>query len=164
MKKCAIFVMACMAAVAVHADWTEDFNSLSSGIWSAETDVELSSGVWTMGGDAQRNSSNGVVSIKFNSAGAYMITPVTDNVASISFKYRSGGSKKNVEIAYQVAGGEWQVVDTLRINSSASSFASYSHAVGASEQTGVRVRIKGITNNTKPVILLAIVCTRINFL
>lgn len=147
MKKFTICLMACMTAIAVHADWTEDFNSLSSGSWSTETDVELSSGVWTMGGGAQRNSSNGVVSIKFNAADAYMITPLTDSVSSIAFKYRSGGSKKSVEIAYQVSGGDWQVVDTLQIASSASSFASYSHALDASEQSGVRVRIKGITNN-----------------
>ena len=56
MKKFTICLVACMTAIAVHADWTEDFNSLSSGSWSTETDVELSSGEWTKGGDAQRNS------------------------------------------------------------------------------------------------------------
>jgi hypothetical protein len=71
-------------------------------------------------GDAQRNSSNSVVSIKFNSNGAYMITPAIDSLASLEFKYRSGGSKKQVEVAYQIGSGDWQAVDTLVINSSSS--------------------------------------------
>lgn len=147
MKKFSLCVVACLAVMSARADWTEDFNSLSSGSWSKETDVELPSGVWTMGGDAQRNSSNGVVSIKFNANGAYMITPSTDSVVSISFKYRSGGSKKSVEIAYQVSDGEWVSVDTLFINSSSSAFSSYSQALELGDQSNIRVRLKGITNN-----------------
>ena len=102
MKKFTFYVVACMATIAARADWTEDFNSLTSGRWQQATAVELPSGTWMMGGDAQYNSSNGVVSIKFNSAGAYMITPATDSIATLEFKYRSGGSKKEIEVAYRV--------------------------------------------------------------
>ena len=130
------------------ADLTEDFNSLSSGTWTTETAVVLPSGTWHFGGGAQRNSSNNVVSIKFQSNDAYMITPALDSITSVGFKYRTGGSNKQVEVSYRQAGDVWQVVDTLKIASSSSSFASYSHAVPASMLQDVRIRIRGITSNT----------------
>ena len=148
MQKMSLLVLSCLVAGMAHADLSEDFNSLASGSWSAETEVQLPSGTWTFGGDAQRNSSNSVVSIKFNSNGAYMITPAIDSLASVEFKYRSGGSKKQVEIAYQIGSGNWQAVDTLVINSSSGSFASYSLKPGLDSALNVRVRIKGITSNT----------------
>lgn len=147
MKKFTLCVVACMAAIAACADWTEDFNSLSSGSWQQATAVKLPSGTWMMGGDAQRNSSNGVTSIKFNSDGAYMITPATDSIATLEFKYRSGGSKKEVEVAYRVGEGEWKAVDTIRIASSSSAFASYSKKLGTDSLQAVQIRITGITNN-----------------
>ena len=147
MKKFTLCVVACMAAIAARADWTEDFNNLTSGSWQQATAVELPSGTWTMGGDAQRNSSNSVISIKFNSAGAYMITPATDSIATLEFKYRSGGSKKEVEVAYRVGEGEWKAVDTIRIASSSSAFASYSKKLGTDSLQAVQIRITGITNN-----------------
>lgn len=146
MKKISFLLSMCLFAGMAHADLSEDFNSLASGSWASETEVELPSGVWTFGGDAQRNSSNSVVSIKFNSNGAYMITPTIDSLASLEFKYRSGGSKKQVEVAYQIGSGDWQAVDTLVINSSSSSFSSYSLKTGLDSALNVRVRIKG-TNN-----------------
>lgn len=147
MKKFTLCVVACMAAIAARADWTEDFNSLTSGSWQQATTVKLPSGTWTMGGDAQRNSSNSVISIKFNSAGAYMITPATDSIATLEFKYRSGGSKKEVEVAYRIGEGEWKAVDTIRIASSSSSFSSYSKKLGTDSLQAVQIRITGITNN-----------------
>ena len=130
-----------------HADLSEDFNSLTNGSWPSEEDVVLPSGTWTFGGGSQRNSSNSVVSIKFNSNNAYMITPAMDSIASIEFKYRAGGGNKKVEIAYRVGSGEWQVADTLSIASSSGAFASYSHALGTDSALAVRVRIKGLTSN-----------------
>ncbi len=147
MKKICLLLFVCLFAGFVRADLSEDFNSLSSGSWSSETEVELPSGTWTFGGDAQRNSSNGVVSIKFNSAGAYMISPAIDSLATVEFKYRSGGSSKKVEIAYRIGSDAWQVLDTLSIPSSASSFSTYSHAIPADSSLLVRVRVKGLTNN-----------------
>lgn len=147
MKRFFSLFAGCLLSAMAFADLTEDFNSLSSGSWSSETDVVLPSGTWTFGSGAQRNSSSGVVSIKFNSNGSYMITPQVDSIGSIEFKYRSGGSSKQVEIAYKIGEGAWQVVDTLRIASSSSSFASYQHDLPTDSTSGVRVRMKGITSN-----------------
>lgn len=147
MKKICLLLFVCLFAGFVRADLSEDFNSLTSGTWSSETDVELPSGTWTFGGDARYNSSNSVVSIKFNTAGAYMISPAIDSLATVEFKYRSGGSNKKVEIAYQIGSEAWQVLDTLSIPSSSSSFSTYSHAVPADSSLSVRVRIKGFAGS-----------------
>lgn len=94
------------------------------------------------------NKSNNVVAIKFNSNGAYMITPAIDSIVSVEFKYRTGGSNKRVEIAYSIAGGAWQAIDTLNITSSASAFSSYSCKLGTDSAQNIRVRIKGLESNT----------------
>ena len=132
---------------AAYADLSEDFNSLTTGTWTTETNITLPSGVWTFGGGAQRNVSNSVVSIKLNANGAYIITPQVDSIASISFKYRSGGSSKKVEVSYQQADGNWQIIDTLVIVSSSSTFSTYSHALPTDSASNIRVRITGITSN-----------------
>ena len=120
MKKICLLLSVCLFAGMAHADLSEDFNSLTSGSWSSETEVDLPSGAWTFGGDARYNSSNSVISIKFNAAGAYMISPAIDSLATVEFIYRSGGSNKKVEIAYQIGSKAWQVLDTLSIPSSSS--------------------------------------------
>ncbi len=147
MKKLFFLALSCLVAGMAHADLSEDFNSLTNGSWATETEVQLPSGTWTFGGGSQRNSSNSVVSIKFNSNNAYMITPTMDSIASIEFKYRAGGGNKKVEIAYRVGSGEWQVADTLSITSSSGAFSSYSRTLGTDSALAVRVRIKGLTNN-----------------
>ena len=148
MKRIRLFILGSMMAGLAYADLTEDFNSLSSGSWTTETAVELPSGTWLFGGGAQRNSSNSVVSIKFNTDGAYMITPVLDSITSIEFKYRAGGGNKRIAIAYQQGANEWQALDTIKIPSSTSSFATYSHKVPADSLKNVRIRIMGVTSNT----------------
>ena len=75
MKKVALLALFSLVALGVRADLSEDFNSLSSGTWSTETDVVLPSGTWTFGGGAMYNKSSSVIAIKFNAAGAYMISP-----------------------------------------------------------------------------------------
>ena len=147
MRKVLLLVAACLLSGLAHADLSEDFNSLTSGAWSTETSVDLPSGTWTFGGGAQSNKSSNVIAIKFNAAGAYMITPAIDSLASIEFKYRSGGSNKKVEIAYQIGSAAWQVLDTLSIPSSSSSFSTYSHTVPADSSLSVRVRIKGFASS-----------------
>ncbi len=147
MQKMSILVLSCLVAGMAHADLSEDFNSLSSGSWSAETEVQLPSGKWRFGGGAQYNKSSNVIAIKFNNSGAYMISPAMDSLATIEFKYRSGGSNKKVEIAYQIGSESWQVIDTLSIPSSSSSFSSYSHAIPADSSSNVRVRIKGLASS-----------------
>ena len=147
MKKICILLFVCLFAGFVRADLSEDFNSLSSGSWSTETNVDLPSGTWSFGGGAQYNKSSNVIAIKFNNSGAYMISPAIDSLATVEFKYRSGGSNKKVEIAYQIGSEAWQVLDTLSIPSSSSSFSTYSHAVPADSSLNVRVRVKGLASS-----------------
>ena len=147
MKKICILLFVCLFAGFVRADLSEDFNSLSSGSWSTETNVDLPSGTWSFGGGAQYNKSSNVIAIKFNNSGAYMISPAIDSLATVEFKYRSGGSNKKVEIAYQIGSEAWQVLDTLSIPSSSSSFSTYSHAVPADSSLSVRVRVKGLASS-----------------
>ena len=147
MKKTITLIATLLLINAAKADLTEDFNSLTTGSWTDPTEVELPSGIWTFGGGAQRNSSNSIVSIKFNTDGAYMITPQTDSISKIEFSYRAGGSSKKVEIACSVANGEWNVVDTLKITSSTSAYSAYSQALPTENNKAVRIRIKGLTGN-----------------
>ena len=115
MKNVTLLALCCLVTLGVQADLSEDFNSLSSGTWSTETNVDLPSGTWTFGGGAQYNKSSNVIAIKFNNSGAYMISPAMDSLATIEFKYRSGGSNKKVEIAYQIGSEGWHEIDTLSI-------------------------------------------------
>ena len=41
MQKMSLLVLSCLVAGMAHADLSEDFNSLNSGSWSAETEVQL---------------------------------------------------------------------------------------------------------------------------
>ena len=99
MRKLCFVLAAIIYASAINADLKEDFNSLTSGSWTTETSVELPSGTWTFGGGLQYNKSNNVVSLKFNKDNAYLITPALDSVTSVEFKHRSGGSKKQIDVA-----------------------------------------------------------------
>ena len=90
MQKMSLLVLSCLVAGMAHADLSEDFNSLNSGSWPDETEVQLPSGIWTFGGDAQRNSSNSVVSIKFNSKIAiYPVDIYLENIFALDFKRKS---------------------------------------------------------------------------
>ena len=147
MKKQILVTLSCLVALVAQADLSEDFDSLTSGSWSAETNVDLPSGTWTFGGGAQYNKSGSIVSIKFNTNGAYMVTPAVDSIVSMEFKYRSGGSNKHVEIAYSVGGGAWQVFDTLKITTSSSNYSSYTCKPGTDSLQNIRVRLKGMESN-----------------
>lgn len=147
MKNVTILALFCLIALGVQADLSEDFNSLSTGSWSAETNVDLPSGTWTFGGGSVVNKSGSVVAIKFNTNGAYMITPAVDSIVSMEFKYRSGGSNKHVEIAYSIDGVAWQVIDTLKIASSSSTYSSYTCKPGTDSLQNIRVRLKGLESN-----------------
>ena len=96
MKQAFLFGFILLMNVGVQADMYEDFNSLTTGSWSAATEVSLPSGTWTFGSGAQYNKSNNVISIKLNANGAYMIAPPTDSIQTLSFAYRTGGSNKFV--------------------------------------------------------------------
>ena len=146
MKKLCFILAAIVCASAINADVQEDFNSLTSGSWASETAVVLPSGTWTFGGGAQYNKSNGNVAIKLNQNDAYMITPAVDSVVSVTFKHRSGGSRKQIEVAYRIGSGAWVEVDTI-LSPSSSSFGSATVMLGADSARSVQVRFKG-TNNT----------------
>lgn len=147
MRKTFLSLLVIMTSVCVQADLYEDFNSLTTGSWSAATEVSLPSGTWTFGSGAQYNKSNNVISIKLNANGAYMITPPTDSIQTLSFAYRSGGSNKKVVISYATASDTWEVLDTLKIASSSSNFSTYSKSVPCDSLQGVRIRLTGLTSN-----------------
>ena len=143
MKKLLTFLFLCCAMMVQAAEntFTEDFNTLVSGT-SYNGSVTLSSGTWTMSGIAGNKSSN-VISAKFNTSNAYIITPAIDKPAKVSFGYRSGGSNKPVTVSYSTNGGtSWTDIETFVIQSSSSSFSSWSKKVSNLEQTdGVKFRI-----------------------
>ena len=147
MRKTFLSLLVIMTSVCVQADLYEDFNSLTSGSWSAATEVSLPTGTWTFGSGAQYNKSSNVISIKLNANGAYMITPPTDSIQTLSFAYRSGGSNKTVVISYATASDTWEVLDTLKIASSSSNFSTYSKRVPCDSLQGVRIRLTGLTSN-----------------
>ncbi len=146
MRKLCFVIAAILCASAIKADLCEDFNSLTSGSWTTETAVELPSGTWTFGGGVQYNKSNNVVSLKYNQNGAYIITPAVDSVVSVTFKHRSGGSKKQIDIAYRIGSGEWVEVSSVSSPSS-STFSTFSCKLGTDSAQSVQVRFNG-TNNT----------------
>ena len=146
MRRICSVIAAILWACAVNADLKEDFNSLTSGSWTSETTVELPSGTWTFGGGVQYNKSNNIISLKFNQNDAYIITPVLDSIASVEFKHRSGGSKKQIEVSYRIGAGEWVEVSAVTSPSS-SSFSTYSCKLGTDSALNVQVRFRG-TNNT----------------
>ena len=122
--------------------FTEDFSSLATGNLSG--DKTLPSGVWNFSG-INVTTSNSVKCLKFSNG--TVITPALDNVAKISFGYRSGGSNKNVTVSYSTDNGStWTDVETFTIKSSSSSFASYSKKTGTDELTGVKFRITATDN------------------
>ena len=85
MRKTFLSLLILMASVCGQADLYEDFNTLTTGSWSAATEVSLPSGTWTFGNGAQYNKSNSVISIKLNANEAYMIAPPTDSIQTLSF-------------------------------------------------------------------------------
>lgn len=125
----------------------ENFNTVTNG-QKLDGTITLPSGQWLMGGGMVGNVSSGVTSVKFNGNGAYAITPAMDNVAKISFTYRSGGSNKDITVSYSTDGGaSWTDIETFRIASSSSSFASYSKKTGTELMDGVRFRIMAASSN-----------------
>ena len=144
MKKLTTLCLLLMVALMMQAaetDFTEDFNSLVNGT-SYSGNVTLPSGTWSMNGITGNKSSN-VTSAKFNTSNAYMISPAIDKPAKVSFSYRSGGSNKPVTVSYSTDNGTtWTEIETFNIQSSSSSFSSWSKKVSDLQETdGVKFRI-----------------------
>ena len=121
--------------------FTEDFNSIVNGT-EYNGNITLPSGTWSMNGITGNKSSN-VISVKFNTSNAYIISPAIDKPAKVSFSYRSGGSNKPVTVSYSTDNGSsWTDIETFNIASSSSAFSSWSKKVSDLEQTdGVKFRI-----------------------
>lgn len=137
-----LWVMAASAASVIK----EDFNTLKSGT-NYSGSVTLPTGVWQMSG-VSGNTTSGVTAVKFNSASAYVISPSFSHVTKVGFTYRSGGSNKDVTVSYSLNGGtSWTDVETFRIASSSSSFASYSKKIEAGEAESVMVRVACASSN-----------------
>lgn len=124
----------------------ENFNSLTNGKSYADK-VNLSTGTWLMSGVAG-NTSGGVTAVKFNNAGAYVVSPVFDKPAKVGFAYRSGGSNKTLTVAYSLDGGStWTDLEQLTIKSSSSAFSTYSKKTGLGAALGVKFRISCSSSN-----------------
>ena len=130
-----------LTAQAAESEFTEDFNTFT-GNYSSATNFTLPSGAWVVNG-VGANTSSGVTSVKFNSSNAYVISPAIDKPAKVSFGYRSGGSNKPVTVSYSNDGGStWTDIETFVIQSSSSSFSSWSKKVTDLENSvGVKFRI-----------------------
>lgn len=124
----------------------EDFNTLVNGT-SYNGNVNLPSGIWQMAG-VTGNVSNGVRTVKFNSSGAYFVSPSFSHPEKVGFSYRSGGSNKGVEVDVSLDGGEtWNILDKLTIKSSSSSFAAYVKKTGVGNEENVMFRISCSASN-----------------
>jgi len=130
------------------SDFTEDFNTLTKNTsYSTSTQVSLPSGTWTMKGITVNQSSN-VISLKYNAADAYVITPSMDSIQRVGFTYRSGGSNKPVTVSYTTdAGATWTDIETFTIQSSSSSFASWSKKTGLDSLTNIQFKVACTASN-----------------
>lgn len=137
-------------SLSVHASLlTENFNEGVGNSYSSPSDVTLPSGVWTFYG-MRSNTSSGVTAINFNSNGGYIISPAVAMPGKVSFKYRSGGSNKDVITSYTSDGGvTWIRIDSLRIASSSSAYNTkvVSLPEEAHELESVRIRILSKSSN-----------------
>ena len=135
-----IFFLA-LSLCAGAAEYTETFKGLSSSTATNGTHT-FDLGEWTFSG-----MSYGSSSLKFNTNGAYIISPSLDNITKVSFTYRSGGSNKKVTVSYSTDGNAWTEIDNFTIASSSSSFATWSKSVDLGELKGVRFRILAASSN-----------------
>lgn len=135
-------LMLLMLAVGGNATtYTETFKGLSSTTAKDGTHT-FDLGEWTFKG-----MSYGSSALKFNSNGAYVISPKFDNITKMSFTYRSGGSNKEVTVSYSTDGTNWEDIDKFVIASSSSSFSTWSKSVDLGDKTGVQFRILATSSN-----------------
>lgn len=142
MKKTVLTLIALIMAVGMSAtDFTETFTGLNSSTATDGTH-RFDLGEWTFSGMAYGSSA-----LKFNTSGAYIISPALDNITRLSFTYRSGGSNKKITVSYSTDGIDWTEIDNFTIASSSSSFATWTKNVALGNLTGVRFRILAASSN-----------------
>lgn len=142
MKKLFLMLLSLLFAVGVGAtEFTETFKGLNST--TAKDGVHtFDLGEWTFSG-----MSYGSSALKFNTSGAYIISPRLDSITKLSFTYRSGGSNKKVTVSYSTDGTTWEEIDNFTIASSSSSFSTWSKKVAMGDKTGVQFRILAASSN-----------------
>ena len=135
-------LMALIIAIAANATtYTETFAGLNST--TAKDGVHaFDIGEWTFKG-----MSYGSSALKFNTNGAYIISPKMDNITKLSFTYRAGGSNKVMTVSYSTDGTNWEDIDQFTIPSSSSNFSTWSKSVALGDKTDVQFRILAASSN-----------------
>ena len=135
-------LMALIIATAANATtYTETFAGLNS--MTAKDGVHaFDIGEWTFKG-----MSYGSSALKFNTNGAYIISPKMDNITKLSFTYRAGGSNKVMTVSYSTDGTKWEDIDQFTIPSSSSNFSTWSKSVALGDKTDVQFRILAASSN-----------------
>lgn len=142
MKKLFTTLIALIWAIGVYAaDFTETFKGLNSTT-AKDGSHTFDLGDWTFKGMAYGSSA-----LKFNTNGAYIISPKFDNITKASFTYRSGGSNKKMTVSYSTDGTNWIDIDQFTIASSSSSFSTWSKKVDLGDKTEIRFRILAASSN-----------------
>lgn len=142
MKKVILTLTALILAVCMNAtEHTETFSGLNSTT-AKDGKHTFDLGEWTFSGMAYGSSA-----LKFNTNGAYIISPKQDNITKLSFTYRSGGSNKKITVSYSVDGTNWTEIDNFTIPSSSSSFSTWTKNIGLSDKTGIQFRILAASSN-----------------
>lgn len=142
MKKVLLVLTALLVAMSLGAkEYTETFPGLNSTTAKDGTHT-FDLGEWTFKGMGYGSSA-----LKFNTNGAYVISPKFDNITKVSFTYRSGGSNKDITVSYTTDGSSWTEIETFTIASSSSSFATWSKKVDLGETQGVQFKIQAASSN-----------------
>lgn len=142
MKKIFLTFITLIATIMMQAaDFTETFSGLNSSTATNGTH-KFDLGEWSFYGMAYGSSA-----LKFNTNGAYIISPVLNNITKVSFTYRSGGSDKKITVSYSTDGTNWTEIDHFTIASSSSNFATWTKNVALGDMTGVRFRILAASSN-----------------
>lgn len=142
MKKVILTLTALILAVCMNAtEHTETFSGLNSTT-AKDGKHMFDLGEWTFSGMAYGSSA-----LKFNTNGAYVISPKLDNITKLSFTYRSGGSNKKITVSYSVDGTNWTEIDNFTIPGSSSSFSTWTKNVSLGDITGIQFRILAASSN-----------------
>lgn len=142
MKK--LFLLLILLATTINigaTDYKETFSGLNSATAGNGTHT-FDLGEWTFYG-----MSYGSSALKFNTNGAYIISPKLNNITKLSFTYRAGGSNKLMTVSYSTDGTNWTDIDQFTIASSSSSFSTWSKKVDLGDKTGIRFRILAASSN-----------------
>lgn len=126
---------------ATATNYTETFGGLNSTT-ARDGTHRFDLGEWTFSGMAY-----GSGALKFNTGGAYIVSPPLDNITKIGFTYRAGGSNKKITVGYSLDGTTWTDIGSVDIPSSSSTFSTWTKAVDLGSRKGVRFRMLAAASN-----------------